>query len=439
MSSPGGPAGGPASAPRHDTAPGVSVAPAGVSRPLAWAFYLFVSSLPVESTGIGVPVSATRFAGYLLVLVALLNSAVSFRRIPRALCWFGLYACAYATLGLFQPPEFWEEIWERVFTLVQLLVLLWLTFNLLRHPRIARGAFLSLGVSCACCAALQLSGIAASSNPTQERAALLGQNPNEVAGYFAVGLLALVGVFYGRDRGLSWFRPLAWPAFAVLGGAIIQTGSRGGLLALGAGMVTFLLVAKTPRILLRNAAIVLLVGAIVVAISYYSEESRRRWEEALATGNLAHREELFPIALEMFLEEPLVGWGPVAHLHELGRRTRHLRWHNPDQPWRDTHNLFLYVLTGVGALGSLPFLIGLWLCLREAWRGRRGPAGLLPFALLATMLAANMSGTWMHLKVFWFVMACALAGGCPLPAPGALVRRVRPASRSGCAAAATPS
>jgi O-antigen ligase len=400
---------------------------------------VFTFCLPIETTSIGAEVSATRLAGYLFLLMAILNPGVSFRRIPKALCWFGLYLCVYATLGVVQPTALWEEIYARVFTLFQLLVLFWVSYNLLRHPRIARGALLALGSSCALVAALQVTGIAVAPAAEEQRVAAFGQNPNEAARSFAVGLLALTGLACAPDPRRSRYRLLAWPAIAVLGLAILQTSSRGGLLALGAGMGALLLVGQAPRVRLRNAAIAVLVIGLVGAVSYSSEASRQRWEAALVSGNLAHREQLYPNARDMFLEQPLTGWGPAAHLYELGRRTHYVRWADPEQLSRDTHNLFLYVLTATGLLGSLPFLIGLWLCLHEAWRGRGGPEGMLPFALVVAMLIASMGSTGIHLKLLWFVLACGAASGSLLPTPGALVRPARPVSRSGDCAAATRS
>jgi O-antigen ligase len=389
--------------------------PADVPLPLSWAFYAFVFALPVETIGLGmgIPASGTRILGYFFFLVALLYPGVSFRRIPTALGWFGLYLLVYAVLGMFQPSEYWEEIYERVFTLVQLEVLLWASFNLLRSARVARGALVALGLSCTLLAALQAAGLGAPpADPTEGRAVGLGQNPNEVAGYFAVGLLALVGLASGRG---PW-RLLAWPLVAVVGVAVVQTGSRGGLLALGAGVATFLLVGRTPRVRWRNAAILVLVAAAAVVVLLLSEASRRRWEATLTTGNLSHREQLYPIAWDMFLDQPVLGVGPVTGLYELGWRTRHVLWHYV-QAWREPHNSFLYVATATGLLGLVPFLIGLGLCLGQGWRARGRPDGLLPLALLVTMLAASMSGTWIHLKLFWFVLAYALASGSLLAGP----------------------
>jgi O-antigen ligase len=379
---------------------------------LRWAYYAFIFSLPIEMIAIGVDVSATRFIGYFFFLMALLNPGVCFRRIPTAQWWFGAFVCIYAILGMFQPLDYMEEIYERVFTLIQLLAFFWISYNLLRFPGVARGAMLTLGISCTGFALFQVSGFGGLVGGGEQRRAalaLIGQNPNESANYFAVGLVTLAGLAIGRNAKGTSFRLLAWPLVAVLGLAIVQTGSRGGLLAAGVGLAAFMLRGEVTRLRVKDVVLVALALVLFAIVSVSSEASRQRWEAALAGGNLTHREQLYPIAWEMFLEQPILGWGPASHLYELGWRTRHVIWHNPEQTWRDTHNLFLHVATATGFVGSLPFLIGIWLCFRTAWMARKGVGGILPFALVVTILVANMSGSWIHFKLLWFILAYALA------------------------------
>ena len=78
---------------------------------------------------------------------------------------------------------------------------------------------------------------------------------------------------------------------------------------------------------------------------------------------------------------------------------------------KDAHNLFTHLLMEVGLVGAGPFMIGLWLCARGAWRARQGSLGLLPFALLVTALASNLTGTDLALKQFWLVLAITVSAG----------------------------
>ena len=62
-----------------------------------------------------------------------------------------------------------------------------------------------------------------------------------------------------------------------------------------------------------------------------------------------------------------------------------------------------------GLLGAIPFFAGVCLCLWAAWRARQSTWGVLPLALIMTLLVANMSGNWIHWKLTWLILAFCLA------------------------------
>jgi O-antigen ligase len=129
----------------------------------------------------------------------------------------------------------------------------------------------------------------------------------------------------------------------------------------------------------------------------------------------------------MFAERPILGYAPIANKYVLGGRL-------PEQHHerRDAHNLFLEVMTATGIIGLIPFMVGLWLPWRAAWRARRGPAGVLPLALLVTALTANMSGNWLAGPLLWVLLAYALASSrSPAIAPDPVVARRSPVPRAG--------
>ena len=131
-----------------------------------------------------------------------------------------------------------------------------------------------------------------------------------------------------------------------------------------------------------------------------------RIEATLDKGSLAKREAIFPEAWGMFVESPVIGWGPVNNMEELGTRVG-----EPDHPRRDTHNIFLELLTATGLLGAIPFLGGLLLCIRTAWSARSGPQGALPLALIIAVSVANIGANLLYAKLYWFILAYVLAAG----------------------------
>jgi O-antigen ligase len=103
----------------------------------------------------------------------------------------------------------------------------------------------------------------------------------------------------------------------------------------------------------------------------------------------------------MISEKPLTGWQPIVFNYELGART--------GRKGIDAHNLFFHLLMEGGLVGATPFLIGLGLCVRAAWTARACNLGLLPLVWLITMIVLSMSGTWLTMKLLWFVLALNLA------------------------------
>jgi O-antigen ligase len=131
---------------------------------------------------------------------------------------------------------------------------------------------------------------------------------------------------------------------------------------------------------------------------------RARFEETIEEGDVARRDRIYPTAFEMFVEKPLLGWGPISSTFELGMRLGH-----PEEETKNPHNLILFGLVSTGLLGSLPLFVGIAFSGLSAWKTRDGPHGILPLAMVAAVLVANMSGLWLFNKLHWLVMAYALA------------------------------
>ena len=205
---------------------------------------------------------------------------------------------------------------------------------------------------------------------------------------------------YGR-RG---WRVLIWPFAVVLAIAILQNGSRGGMIALAMGLLTFALNGSGLRARIRNTVGVALALGVVTWASYNNEGLRNRFKQSMVAGAMAGRERVYPELAHMFLERPIIGYGPVANKYVLGGRL-------PEQHYarRDAHNLLLEVMTSTGTAGLIPFTVLLGLVWRAAWRARRGPDGILPLALLVAVLTANLSGNWIAGPLLYVVFTYVLA------------------------------
>ena len=393
-----------------------------------WMFYAFIFSVPLLHTiDVGEDTRLPKIVGYLFVLAALLQPQICFRRFHVALWCFAGYIGVYALLGAFQPAVFQDEVLERLFSLIQLLVMAWIAYNLMGYAGVARGALVALVASGVMIAILQVTGLAATDYGVGKqgislRVSALGQNANLMAATLALALIALLSLASSSNRLTLPMRYLIWSLLALLGLSIVLTGSRGGLVALLGGLLVFMLFGTTLQTRIRNCLIGSFVIAIAVLVCLQIEAARIRWEETFTSGDTAHRNQLFSAAWEMFEESPIIGWGPVQNMYELGWRVHYAGWVVEDQPWRDTHNLILWILTQTGLCGAIPFFAGIWFCLGAAWRAREGDQGVFPLAMLVTLLIANQSGNWIHSKLQWLVLAYILASGTSLVIKAARAR-----------------
>lgn len=374
------------------------------------ALYLFVASIPFEMPERPLPLEVPTLTGLVALLCgALLHPSVAFRRIPWAVRWFAIYLWIFLGVVVIGANEH-TGLSLRLFAHIsQATLLLWMTYNLLADARVMRGVLIAIVVSCTVRAFMQWFGVGETARAVYtggERVTVFGQNANLSAIILSVGLVTIIGLHATRARWLPRLGLLAWPVAALMGIAIIQTGSRGGLACAAAGLLVLAFRGRTPgRVALNVVAGALSLTALVWG-ALQSDVMRARIELTTVSGDLAGRELIYPAGLAMFTERPLLGWGPIDNQFEIARRIQ-----DPHLPRRDAHNLVLELVTATGIVGAVPFLIGLWLCVRGAWRARYGALGSLPLAMLAAVFMGSVSGTWIASKILWLSMAIALAAG----------------------------
>jgi O-antigen ligase len=370
------------------------------------AFALFVASIPFEGISMGMgSVSVSRFAGWIFFALALLQPGVCFRRPPAAFWFFAAYVVGFVALGFLEPSVRLVEVRSRVVLLVQMLVVLWTSSNLLRYQPVFLGTLYTFVASCVALSILQLLGV--TSEVAAGRESALEQDPNTLGAVLSLGLVAAVGIAYGGGKGGRLARVAVWFFFGLIGIGVVRTGSRGAFIALAAGIGVLVLRRGSASQRFRNLLIVATGLAVLIAMAVSSDVARKRWGTTLERGSMAGREKIFPTAWAMFLERPIFGWGLEVNRFELAARLG-----EADQ--RDTHNLYLMLLTEDGLLGGLPYFVGLSLCVSAAWKARRLTYGLVPIALVSALLLVNMSLTWQYRKQHWFLLGLALASARPV-------------------------
>ena len=395
------------------TAPARAVPGTQVNRVVLVAFYLMVASFNFEMPDRGGWEIPAMTAALFLASTPLALRAC-YGRIPPALFWFVGFLWVFVASSLLHGWVNFGDVRHYFIVLVEALLVGWASLNLFSHVTVGVTALWCYVISALARSVLPMIGIGRTSYAVWtggERVTAFGQNANFSAIMLSAGLVTLVGLTYGRRGTSRAMRLAAWPIGAFIGAAIIETGSRGGLLALGGGLVALIFTAGgNLKVRLRNGLVTVLALGLLTYAAFTATVMKNRLEATAETGTLAGREQLWPSLVDMALEKPWAGWGPINNQYEVATRTTDMA-----REHRDAHNLLLELFTALGLAGAVPFLIGLGIGVVGAWRGRTSPYGIVPFALIALFLVANVSTNLLAYKPFWWVLALALASG-PLTA-----------------------
>jgi O-antigen ligase len=368
--------------------------------------YLLLASIPFEYPDRSIPLEIPTLTGAVFLFGTLLHPRRCYGRISAPVLWFGVYLLGFLLSSLAGGEHTAEAFSEFIVVLQGILVLL-AAGNLMQEQRVATRAMSTFVVACSVRASLPFVGFAKTSSAVWtggERVSALGQNANSAAMILAAGMVALIGLAFAQQRKGLPRVILAAALGALIGFAVLETGSRGGLLSLLGGMLVFGLAADGMRLRVRNALIGGVAISLLIVGTLHLPMMKNRLEDSMRNGNMAGREQLYPALWGMFLAKPVLGWGPVTNTFELAARIG-----ERERPARAAHNIVLELLTATGVVGAVPFLIGAWLCVGDAWRARRGPHAVLPLALCCSVFLSNMSGDWIASKLIWVVLAYAYA------------------------------
>jgi O-antigen ligase len=264
-------------------------------------------------------------------------------------------------------------------------------------------------------------------------------NRNHAATYFNIGAVTAFALLWERMRGyLAERRRGAWlaavgellerDALLVLATlclvvASLLTGSRGGLLSLGAGMTTVICLGLTAaRAGVRAGAIVVAIAALIglgllrlggdVTLERLAEIDQ---EITLAREN---RLALWQNCVELIRQRPLAGHGHGT-FEQLFHLTRDARF---ERVWHTAHNTYLEHAVELGLPATLALHGGMLLLGAHCVRGaiRRGRDQALPIAavgvsaLVGTHALVDFS---LQIPAVAITYAAVLGIGCATPAP----------------------
>jgi O-antigen ligase len=369
------------------------------------AWYFFVASIPFELPKVDLPIEVPTMTGALFLAATILHLGACYRRIPAALLWFSVYLWLMGVSALVNNVQHGTDAFELGVWLAQLLLIFWAASNLLRREEVYRGTLIALALACSIRSGVQVLGLAATVTPVWgggERITAFGQNSNLAAMILSTGLVAALGLRFSWGKTSLLRSAFLWGMAVLIAAAIVQTGSRGGVVCAVSGVVVLLLAGRIRL----GTIFVGLVAVAALGIGIGRSDTLRRRFLSAEEGNLAGRERIYPAAIEMVKERPMFGWGPADNQYELARRINERK-----RPSRDMHNLVLELWTVAGIIGAIPFIFGLGLVWAAAWSARKGPRGAIPLALLAAIAPGTVAGTWIASKILWLGLGIAAASG----------------------------
>lgn len=304
-------------------------------------------------------------------------------------------------------------------SLAQCFVLYWLCTSIFRDRNTAVNALLAFACGAFLVSILMILGIGieAQSEGAFERITFLGTNANMIGIWETVGIVIVIGVVVQNPLNWGRFRFALLLLLPLLLHTLVNTGSRGAAVSLGMGLLCFLL---TKGNLWKRIAGVLLAFTLIAAAFWWAQDSilSARMTKTLDAGSLAGREELWPAAISMIQQKPILGWGMwgdgtiAADLGELNGK--------------DPHNVFLAFFVFGGVFAGVPLLLlALW-WVQSSYRARKSPWGVLPLALGVVILSSMFKGGGFYLaKVAWFILALMTAS-----APPRLSRKASPFAKA---------
>ena len=212
---------------------------------------------------------------------------------------------------------------------------------------------------------------------------------------------------------------------------ICLTGSRGGVLAMGVGLLMIpAALARLPRdkrwLFASSLAVLVAVAAMQVPSATWDRLSTIQSE--VSEGTLTNRTRIWSAGLEVFREHPLTGVGFGAFGESVYSRLDIVYV---------AHNSYLSVLVELGLIGELIFFATL---ASSFYLASCFPQTVRIFwlVLLATWCVSVSSLTWEHRKPTWFLFGLVIAQSnvyshLSIRAPASASPSFSPRVNTGCA------
>ena len=246
--------------------------------------------------------------------------------------------------------------------------------------------------------------VVATSVGVGQRLSVLGGGPNVFGRNMGLLALAAIHLILSRRR---WLRGPALGVAPLSVLFVLQSGSRGAMLALFVGVLVYFAVHRVDRRVVLLISLLTLLGVLLIATRFgelaVSMFRHRFIFLLLAERYFTHRDTLLLDGLTAGLEHPVGGLG-LAGFVQL------------DSPGTYPHNVFVEALAEGGTVGLTLLCIPFVLYLRRWWRGM-GPGHSLTVAGLSLLLvSSSFSGDLFDARGVFLLLIMAVASQVPVRA-----------------------
>jgi O-antigen ligase len=403
---------------------GLALVPIVLVRPIVGLCGLVFISFLERYAGMTGALSLTKVLGALLVFAWLAIVTTRSANEPRALV--GREPLLTAALILFTAwvamSLVWAEAPADARTSLQRFVLNFTLFPIallaIRTPRHMLWVVAAFILGALAAATLGIAEGTVGAEETEGRLKGAGLNPNQLGSYLVVAMVLCAALAANR-RWPPIARVVLAGAAAFAGASVFLTLSRGALV----GLATALILAPFVVGSRRRARTVAMVAVVVLGtVGWYAVVASDQAIERVTNperGGGSGREDLWKVGWRMVEDKPVYGVGagnfPVSSIHYLLRPGATQRDAFIVDEKKVAHNIYLTVVSELGVVGLLLFLLIIVVCLRSTWRAAKAFAArgdpvmeLVARALLialVSLLAVGFFSSALYVKQFWILLA----------------------------------
>jgi O-antigen ligase len=427
---------------------------AGIDGRLAIAAALGIAFAYVAVTDLALGLALFTFLGFVVVVPNFAGETLSIIKlaaVPLLLSWLALVSregssqrtfvgvhpaislvmllfIAWATLS-YVWAEDQNVVLTSVFRYGLAVALVFVVFTAVQKERDVTLIVSAMVLGAVCAAAYGFLNPAATGvTGTEDRLAGTLGNANELAAALVLGVGLSGGLVAIAKTPLV--RLLAIGAGGVCLIAIPLTGSRGGLVALGAMLIAAVVLARGRRLALTVVTLIVVLGMVGYLATAAPQGSRERF---LNPGSGSGRIDIWTVGGRMVSANPVTGVGAgnfaVSSIHYLLRPGSLPNDQYIINDPKVAHNMYLEVLAELGPPGAILFLIviifglgcsiaALSIFRRSGQRGMQGMTTSIAVSLIG-LLAADVFASQEYARELWLLLGLG-------PALLAMAKRMEP-------------